>query len=63
MAKKVIDVDEDCNITYSDGSIEICPYRPAMTFEDCDPGYGSHGSCEKWNFYHRLTRSVGGKDP
>lgn len=50
----IIDVDEDCNITYSDGSVKPCPYRPSMTFQDCDPGYGSHGLCEKWNYYHKI---------
>jgi hypothetical protein len=46
---RVIEVDEDCNITYSDGSVKPCPYRPSMTFQNCVPGYGSHGLCEKWN--------------
>lgn len=56
--KKVIDVDEDCNIIYSDGCIETCPYRPAIKFAECEPGYGSHGLCEKWNFNHQgLTLS------
>jgi hypothetical protein len=49
----IVEVDEDCNITYSDGSIKPCPYRPSMTFQNCEPGYGSHGLCEKWNYYHR----------
>lgn len=50
--KKIISVDEDCNIEYEDGTWGTCLYRPTMTFEDCDPGYGSHGDCPKYNHYH-----------
>jgi hypothetical protein len=49
----ILEVDEDCNIFYSDGSMKTCQHRPHMTFEDCDVGYGGHGDCAKWNYYHK----------
>lgn len=52
---KIIDVDEDCNIEYEDGTFKTCEYRPSYTFQDCDVGYGSHGDCPKWNFNHGKT--------
>ena len=47
---RIVEVDEDCVITYSDGSIRTCVFRPVMTFVDCEPGYGSHGDCPKYNY-------------
>lgn len=52
--KKIIGVDEDCNIMYEDGTYEACMYRPTYTFQDCEPGYGPHGECPKWNFHHQV---------
>ena len=49
---EIISVDADCNITYSDGTTKPCEYRPYYTFAECEPGYGGHGHCPKWNFYH-----------
>jgi hypothetical protein len=48
----ILEVDDDCNIYYADGTVKTCPYRPHMIFQDCEVGYGGHGSCEKWNYYH-----------
>jgi hypothetical protein len=48
----IIEVDDDCNITYDDGRIEPCQYRPRYTFVDCSPGYGSGGHCPKYNYNH-----------
>lgn len=56
---KVIEVDDDCIITYSDGAVKTCPFRPHMTFQDCEPGYGSGGHCAKYNFYHSNTTNGG----
>ncbi len=56
MAKKIVDVDEDCNITYNDGTIETCRYRPNRTFVDCAPGYGPGGHCPKYDHYHLMGR-------
>jgi len=53
MTNKIIEVDDDCVITYSDGLVRTCPFRPVMTFEDCAPGYGPGRGCAKWNYYHR----------
>jgi hypothetical protein len=52
MNAEIIEVDAECGITYSDGSYKQCKYRPHMTFAECEPGYGSHGDCPKWNYYH-----------
>jgi hypothetical protein len=49
----IVSVDEDCNITRYDGSINPCCHRPAMTFLDCHVGYLPHGECPKWNYNHR----------
>jgi len=49
---EVLEVDADCNITYSDGTTKPCGYQPYYTFAECEVGYGSHGDCPKWNFYH-----------
>lgn len=49
---KIIDVDDDCNIIFEDGSLRTCEHRPAYKFQDCEMGYGSHGNCPKWNFRH-----------
>ena len=57
----IIEVDDDCNISYSDGSMKTCPYRPHMTFQDCEVGYGGHGDCEKWNYYHPELRQKAGE--
>jgi len=46
-------VDDDCNIIFDEGTIQTCPHRPRMTFQDCEPGYGGHGDCPKWNYYHK----------
>ena len=53
---EIVEVDDDCNIFYGDGSVKTCPYRPHMTFQDCEPGYGGHGGCPKWNYYHKKYR-------
>ncbi len=53
MTNKIVEVDADCNILYADGKEEPCPHRPHYTFSECDVGYGSHGDCPKYNFYHR----------
>lgn len=50
---QVVEVDAECWITYSDGTDGPCQYRPEMTFQECEPGYGSHGHCPKWEYYHR----------
>jgi hypothetical protein len=50
--QKIVEVDAECGITYSDGRYEPCQYRPHMTFAECEPGYGSHGHCPKYNYYH-----------
>ncbi len=55
---KIISVDADCNITYSDGTTKPCEYRPYYTFVDCEPGYGGHGHCPKWNFYNMVRTRV-----
>jgi hypothetical protein len=54
----VIEVNADCEITYSDGSWKPCQHRPAFTFADCDPGYGSHGECPKWDYYHTTKKPL-----
>lgn len=54
----IIEVDADCNITYSDGSIKPCQYQPHYTFSECDPGYGPGRGCAKWDHYHLMGRPV-----
>jgi hypothetical protein len=49
---EVIEVDADCNITYSDGTTKPCEYQPHYTFSDCLIGYGNNRGCPKWNYYH-----------
>ena len=56
----IIEVDDECNITFSDGRYEPCQYRPHYTFAECIPGYGSHGHCPKWEYYHKI-REIPGK--
>jgi hypothetical protein len=51
--RNVLEVDADCNITYTDGTYEPCIHRPTFTFAECGPGYGSHGDCPKYNYYHK----------
>ena len=58
---KIVSVDEDCNIEYEDGSWEICKYRPPMVFQECEPGYGSHGECPKYNYYHPTISKTSGE--
>jgi hypothetical protein len=53
MTKSIIEVNADCEITYSDGTTKPCEHRPPMVYADCAPGYGSHGHCPKWDYYHR----------
>jgi hypothetical protein len=57
----IIEVNEDCEIYYVDGSMKACPYRPPMKFQDCKIGYGDHGGCPKWDYYHKeeLHQQVG----
>lgn len=50
---EIVEVDVECWITYSDGKGEPCQHRPCFTFSECGPGYGSHGDCPKWNYYHK----------
>ncbi len=49
----ILEVDDDCNITYSDGKIKPCEQRPHYTFSECAGGYGGRG-CPKYNLYHRV---------
>jgi hypothetical protein len=49
------EVNAECEITYIDGTCEPCPHRPHYTFVECEPGYGAHGECPKWNYYHYLN--------
>jgi hypothetical protein len=53
MNPQIFEVDEECNITYADGRQASCKYRPYYTFAECEPGYGAHGNCPKWDYYHR----------
>jgi hypothetical protein len=53
----ISEVDDDCNITFSDGRVITCRHRPRYTFTDCDVGYGSHGECPKWNYNNRKVES------
>jgi hypothetical protein len=50
---EILEVDEECNLHFTDGTWKPCQYRPHYTFSDCDPGYGSRGDCPKWNYYHK----------
>ena len=50
---EIVSVDSDCEITFSDGVVEPCRHRPNFTFAECDLGYGAHGDCPKYNYYHR----------
>jgi hypothetical protein len=52
----IIEVDEDCNIVFNDGSVKTCQCRPHYTFAECEPGYGSHGDCPKYNYNHPELR-------
>ena len=56
--KEILEVDEECYINYTDGTGELCQHCPTMKFADCEPGYGSHGDCPKWNYYHRKESCV-----
>ena len=51
--KTIVEVNSDCEITYSDGSYAPCEHRPTFTFAECGPGYGSGRGCPKWEYYHR----------
>ena len=54
MMNEIVDIDADeCVGIFADGTRMICPYRPHFTFAECAPGYGSHGDCLKWNYYHK----------
>jgi hypothetical protein len=50
---EIKEVDDECNIFYDDGTMKTCSYRPTMTFQDCEPGYGAHGYCPKYDYYHK----------
>jgi len=54
--RKIVEVNEDCEIIYSDGIIAPCEHRPPMKFSDCKPGYGPGRSCAKWDHYHLMGR-------
>lgn len=59
--KKIIEVSEECEIFYSDGSHELCKHAPkGSVFQECGLGYGPHGDCPKWDFHHRTVK---GDDP
>lgn len=60
--KKIIDVDEDCNIVFEDGTVTTCKHRPPYTFQDCKVGYGPHCDCPKWYFGHVDIKSEDGYD-
>jgi len=49
----ILEVDEDCNITLSNGKIKPCLHRPHYTFSECEPGYGPNRGCAKWDYYHK----------
>jgi len=53
MGKTIIEINADCEITYSNGDTIACPFRPHFVFAECDPGYGDNGYCEKWKYYHK----------
>jgi len=53
---EIIEVNADCEITFADGSYKPCEYRPTFTFAECAVGYGSHGHCPKYNYYHSQKR-------
>jgi hypothetical protein len=54
MTNKIIEVDAECHIYYSDGSMKLCKYvRPGSIYQDCGPGYGDHGDCPKYEYYHK----------
>lgn len=50
----IIEVDEECVITYSDGTVKTCVFRPTMTFQECNPGYGPGGHCAKYDYYQSV---------
>ena len=55
--KNIIEVSEECEIFYSDGSHEICKHAPkGSIFQECGPGYGPNGECLKWDFHHRIIK-------
>jgi hypothetical protein len=49
---EILEVDDDCNITYTNGEGKSCPYRPHYTFADCEIGYGPQRGCPKYDYYH-----------
>lgn len=53
MDHQIKEVDEDCFITYLDGTRLPCEHQPAYTFSECGPGYGPNRGCAKYDYYHR----------
>ena len=53
MDLQIKEVDADCFITYSDGTVNPCEHQPAYTFSECGPGYGPGRGCAKYDYYHR----------
>lgn len=53
--RKIIRVDAECFITYSDGKTESCEHQPHYTFAECGPGYGPGRGCPKYEYYLSLS--------
>jgi len=58
MEKQILEVDADCNITYSDGTVKPCEHQPHYTFAKCGPGYGPGRGCAKWDHYKLEGRRI-----
>jgi len=56
VSDSITSMDADCNVTYADGRTEPCKYQPRFTFAECEPGYGSHGDCPKWDYYNQQNK-------
>ena len=52
--KQIESVNPECEIYYSDGTTEPCPFKPAQTFSECGPGYNAHSGCPKYKYHHSL---------
>lgn len=57
---RVVDVDEECHIYYSDGTMKLCEHVPrGSIYQECAPGYGSNRGCIKWDFrYSKTTPNI-----
>ena len=56
---KITEVDAECHIYYSDGTMKLCEHVPSGSiYQECGPGYGPGRGCAKWDHHHVMGRRI-----